>query len=83
MPYPDSDETAPAEAVASWLVLVLSGVPEAGRAAALSRSDGPSRLSPSVVVSLAPVLSTVGLAHAVRELPVGTAYAVRIGTALC
>ena len=37
-PYPDSDKTAPAEAVVSWFVLVLSGVLEAVWATALGRS---------------------------------------------
>ena len=79
VPYPDSDKTAPAEAVVSWLVLVLSGVLEAVWATALGRSEGFSRLVPSVVFGVALVLSMVGLAYAMRELPVGTAYAVWVG----
>jgi quaternary ammonium compound-resistance protein SugE len=79
VPYPDSDKTAPAEAVVSWLVLVLSGVLEAVWATALGRSEGFSRLGPSVVFGLALVLSMAGLAYAMRELPVGTAYAVWVG----
>jgi quaternary ammonium compound-resistance protein SugE len=79
VPYPDSDKTAPAEAVVSWLVLVLSGVLEAVWATALDRSEGFSRLGPSVVFGLALVLSMAGLAYAMRELPVGTAYAVWVG----
>ncbi|WP_448609114.1 DMT family transporter [Geodermatophilus sp. URMC 60] len=63
----------------SWLVLVLSGVLEAVWATALGRSEGFSRLLPSVVFILALVLSMVGLAYAMRELPVGTAYAVWVG----
>ncbi len=79
VPYPDSDKTAPAEAVVSWFVLVLSGVLEAVWATALGRSEGFSRLGPSVVFGLALVLSMAGLAYAMRELPVGTAYAVWVG----
>ncbi len=79
MPYPDSDKTAPVEAVVSWLVLVLSGVLEAVWATALSRSEGFSRLAPSVVFGVALILSMAGLAYAMRELPVGTAYAVWVG----
>jgi quaternary ammonium compound-resistance protein SugE len=67
------------EAVVSWLVLVLSGVLEAVWATALGRSEGFSRLAPSVVFGVALVLSMVGLAYAMRELPVGTAYAVWVG----
>ena len=63
----------------SWLVLVLSGVLEAVWATALGRSEGFSRLAPSVVFGVALVLSMVGLAYAMRELPVGTAYAVWVG----
>jgi quaternary ammonium compound-resistance protein SugE len=63
----------------SWLVFVLSGVLEAVWATALGRSEGFSRLAPSVVFAVALVLSMVGLAYAMRELPVGTAYAVWVG----
>ncbi|MGY1680420.1 DMT family transporter [Geodermatophilus sp. SYSU D01176] len=63
----------------SWLVLVLSGVLEAVWATALGRSEGFSRLAPSVVFGVTLVLSMVGLAYAMRELPVGTAYAVWVG----
>ena len=63
----------------SWLVLVLSGVLEAVWATALGRSDGLSRLVPSVVFAVALVLSMGGLAFAMRDLPVGTSYAVWVG----
>ncbi|MDP5183692.1 SMR family transporter [Blastococcus sp. BMG 814] len=63
----------------SWLVLVLSGVLEAVWAAALDRSHGFTRLVPSVVFGVALVLSMGGLAFAMRELPLGTAYAVWVG----
>ena len=63
----------------AWLVLVLSGVLEAVWAIALSKSDGFSRLLPSVVFGVALVLSMIGLAIAMRTLPVGTSYAVWVG----
>ena len=63
----------------SWFVLVLSGVLEAVWASALGRSDGFSRLGPSIVFFTALSLSMAGLAFAMRELPVGTAYAVWVG----
>ena len=63
----------------SWLVLVLSGVLEAVWATALGRSEGFSRLGPSVVFLAALVASMAGLAYAMRELPVGTAYVVWVG----
>lgn len=63
----------------SWLVLVLSGVLEAVWATALGRSDGFTRPVPSVVFAVSLVLSMAGLARAMRELPVGTSYAVWVG----
>ena len=63
----------------SWVVLVLSGVLEAVWATALGRSEGLSRPGPSVVFGVALALSMAGLGWAMRELPVGTAYAVWVG----
>ena len=63
----------------SWFVLVLSGVLEAVWATALSRSDNFSRVGPSLVFLGAMLLSMAGLAYAMRELPVGTSYAVWVG----
>ncbi|MFC6287091.1 DMT family transporter [Nocardioides sp. GCM10027113] len=63
----------------SWFVLVLSGVLEAVWATALDRSDGLSRPVPSVVFGVALVLSMAGLGWAMKELPVGTSYAVWVG----
>jgi quaternary ammonium compound-resistance protein SugE len=63
----------------SWLVLVLSGVLEAVWATALDRSQGFTRLWPSVLFVVALLLSMAGLAYAMRELPVGTSYAVWVG----
>ncbi|SOC52700.1 quaternary ammonium compound-resistance protein SugE [Blastococcus aggregatus] len=63
----------------AWLVLVVSGVFEAVWATALGRSAGFTRLAPSIVFAVALVLSMVGLAYAMRELPVGTSYAVWVG----
>ena len=63
----------------SWIVLVVSGVLEAVWATALGRSEGFTRLAPSVTFGVALVLSMGGLACAMRDLPVGTAYAVWVG----
>lgn len=63
----------------AWLVLLVSGVLETVWVAALSRSAGFSRLVPSVVFVVALVLSMAGLAYALREVPVGTGYAVWVG----
>ncbi|WP_213578288.1 SMR family transporter [Rhodococcus sp. USK13] len=63
----------------AWIVLVLSGVLEAVWATALGRSEGFSKISPSVVFVIALLLSMAGLAFAMRTLPTGTAYAVWVG----
>jgi quaternary ammonium compound-resistance protein SugE len=63
----------------SWFVLVVSGVFEAVWATALGRSEGFSRLGPSIVFVGALVVSMGGLAYAMRELPTGTSYAVWVG----
>ena len=64
----------------SWIVLILSGVLEAVWATALGRSEGLSRPTPSIVFVVALALSMGGLGYAMRELPVGTSYAVWVGT---
>ncbi len=63
----------------SWFVLVVSGVLEAVWATALGRSEGFTRLVPSIVFGVALMLSMAGLAYAMRDLPVGTSYAVWVG----
>ena len=63
----------------SWIVLVLSGVLEAVWATALGRSEGFTRLIPSIVFGVSLVASMAGLAYAMRDLPIGTAYAVWVG----
>lgn len=63
----------------AWLVLVASGVLEAVWATALSRSEGFSRLLPSVIFGIALVFSMAGLAIAMRSLPPGTSYGVWVG----
>ncbi|MEO9327553.1 DMT family transporter [Gordonia aurantiaca] len=63
----------------SWLILVVSGLLEAVWATALDRSEGLHKLGPSVLFLAALAASMAGLAYAMRDLPVGTAYAVWVG----
>ncbi|MFE3443618.1 DMT family transporter [Nocardia sp. NPDC059180] len=63
----------------AWAILVASGILEAVWATALGKSEGFTRLAPSVVFGVALVLSMAGLAYAMRTLPVGTSYAVWVG----
>lgn len=58
-----------------WTVLILSGLFEGVWAIALDRSEGFSRLWPSLIFFAALTISMGGLAWALRGLPVGTAYA--------
>ncbi|TWS23573.1 multidrug efflux SMR transporter [Tsukamurella sputi] len=63
----------------AWIVLIVSGVLEAVWATALGKSDGFSKLTPSIVFGVALIASMAGLAYAMRDLPTGTAYAVWVG----
>lgn len=63
----------------AWLVLVISGMLETVWAVALARSEGLSRPLPVVVFLTALAASMAGLGYALREIPVGTGYAVWVG----
>ena len=63
----------------AWLVLLASGILEAVWATALNRSDGFSRLLPSLIFAVSLLFSMAGLAFAMRTLPTGTSYAVWVG----
>ena len=62
-----------------WFILVLSGVLEAVWATALDRTEGFTRLVPTIVFAVGLAASMAGLAYAMRGLPLGTAYAVWVG----
>lgn len=63
----------------AWIVMIVSGLLEAVWATALGKSEGLSKLTPSLVFAVAVVASMVGLGWAMRTLPTGTAYAVWVG----
>jgi quaternary ammonium compound-resistance protein SugE len=63
----------------AWVILIVSGVLEAVWATALGKSEGFTKLWPSVVFFGALVLSMGGLAWAMRDISIGTAYAVWVG----
>ncbi|GIG71305.1 DMT family transporter [Phytomonospora endophytica] len=63
----------------SWFLLVISGFLETAWAVALERSQGFTKPVPSAVFAVAIVLSMLGLGLALREIPVGTGYAVWVG----
>ena len=64
----------------SWVVLIVAGLFETVWALALKASHGFSELGPTVLFVVTLVISMILLAIALRELPVGTGYAVWTGT---
>lgn len=63
----------------SWVILILSGVFEAVWATALGKSEGFTKLWPTVIFGVTLLISMGGLAYAMREISTGTAYAVWVG----
>jgi quaternary ammonium compound-resistance protein SugE len=63
----------------SWILLFIAGLLEVAWAAGLKSSDGFTRLWPSVFTIVTALGSFLLLAAAMRELPLGTAYAVWTG----
>ena len=63
----------------SWIILIASGILEAVWATALGKSEGFTKLWPTVTFGVALVLSMGGLAWALREIPTGTGYAIWVG----
>lgn len=72
----------------SWFYLLLAGLLEVAWAVGLKYSAGFTKLLPSALTVTAMVASVGMLGIALRQLPLGTAYAVwtgigTVGTALC
>ena len=63
----------------SWPILVLAGLFEIAWAIGLEYSDGLSKPVPALGTAVALAISMGLLALAVRNLPIGTAYAVWTG----
>jgi quaternary ammonium compound-resistance protein SugE len=63
----------------AWIFLFTAGLLETVWALALKESEGLSRALPTVIFLVAAAASLVLLALALRELPVGTGYAVWTG----
>lgn len=71
----------------AWVYLVIAGVFEMGWAIGLKYTDGFTRLVPTTLTIAAMIVSVILLGLALRDLPVGTGYAVwtgigTVGTAL-
>lgn len=63
----------------SWFLLFIAGLLEVAWAAGLKSSEGFTRLGPSVFTVVTALGSFALLAIAMRQLPLGTAYAVWTG----
>ena len=63
----------------SWILLFVAGLFEIGWAIGLKYTHGFTRLWPSVGTAVSMLVSVVLLGLAMRDLPVGTAYAVWTG----
>ncbi len=62
-----------------WVMLALAGVLEVTWACAMKFSEGFTQLIPSVITAAGYIASAVFLSLALKELPLGTAYAMWTG----
>ncbi|MGB9696319.1 MAG: DMT family transporter [Ignavibacteria bacterium] len=62
-----------------WLFLILAGLLEIGWAIGLKYTNGFTVFLPSVITVVLMILSFIFLSIAVREIPLGTAYAIWTG----
>jgi len=62
-----------------WLLLIVAGIFEVVWASTLKRTDGFSKLWPSVITLAAMSVSFYLLARAMQSLPAGVSYAVWVG----
>ena len=63
----------------NWILLVIAGLLEVVWALALKESNGFSRILPTAIFVPAYLASAALLGIALKELPVGTGYAVWVG----
>ena len=63
----------------SWILLAIAGLLETGWAVGLKYTEGFTKPLPTALTIAAIVASMVLLGLAIRDLPVGTAYAVWVG----
>lgn len=62
-----------------WVILTLAALFEVVWAASMKASDGFTKVGPSVLTGVAAFVSFWLLAMAMKDLPLGTAYAVWVG----
>jgi quaternary ammonium compound-resistance protein SugE len=62
-----------------WVYLIAAGLFEVGFASTLKLTDGFTKLWPTLIFTVCIVLSFLLLNKAVKDLPIGTAYAIWTG----
>lgn len=62
-----------------WIILIVAGLFETGWAIGLKYTDGFTKLLPSVLTGLSMAISVYMLSVALKEIPIGTGYAVWTG----
>ena len=62
-----------------WIMLLIAGILEVTWAAAMKCSEGFTVLIPTIVTAAGYIASAVFLSMALKELPLGTAYAMWTG----
>ncbi|WP_299850884.1 quaternary ammonium compound efflux SMR transporter SugE [uncultured Roseovarius sp.] len=62
-----------------WLILIVAGLFEVGWAVGLKYTDGFTKLWPSLLTASSMAISVVLLAIALRDIPLGTGYAIWTG----
>ena len=67
----------------NWFILLIAGLFEIGWAIGLKYSEGYTKLWPTVGTVICLIASFVLLGLAMKNLPVGTAYAVWVGIGAC
>jgi quaternary ammonium compound-resistance protein SugE len=67
------------EVFMSWIILLLAGLFEVGWAVGLKYTDGFTRPLPTLLTVTAMLISLGLLGLAMKELPLGTAYAIWTG----
>jgi quaternary ammonium compound-resistance protein SugE len=63
----------------SWFILIIAGVFEICWAVGLKYSEGFTKFWPSVFTIVSMILSMVLLSFSIKEIPLGTAYAIWTG----
>lgn len=62
-----------------WFILLLAGLCEVLWAVAMNYAEGFTKLVPSIITVIGYILSAILLSAALKNLPLGTAYAVWTG----